>query len=1313
MPDELVSEDTKILSRDAEEIDALSVLRRIPAVLDWYPLFCVMLVIDGDEEGITAARGSLDGLREQSYPEWRAVVFVRDDGTISALLRERLLGGAYDIASLRDLVVEGGVDVASLRARLLDGFDEIAGRVEIVSSGGSATLADLVRRRAAGRPGYAILLMKGAAPGRDALLELAAASAPPGESDLIFGGAEKEWELACIGEDVLRRDGASLDDLLQLDPCTLSERCAAQASAVRRVPLPPFRQAHQEAGEGETAGEAAAEPAEGDDENLKMYIEMPQGVGEAAEIPVHSALRIEGWALARDGVASIDIEIDGRHLRTGQYGLRRDDVAAAYPDWDDAQNSGFTVSIPRRQLPGGQHTIRIVLHDNSGREQAIAFPIDVGDAAGDDLLSLRHKISQAEIALNNHILAGLEWRPTFCLLLLAGRREAVIRRVCATMATLREQAYPDWTALIVLSAHEDAATLQRELNAGFGEICGKIAIVGGFPSLAECLARQPRPGLLGVLSAGDELGCDALLEFAIASGMDRNADFFYSDELRLNPVSRAVEPYLKPQWSPDLLLSTNYIGRLWCARSELIARTGAMLDELIWPGEYDLVLRLTENARSIRHIPRVLCQRGDERIGGSPQERRALERAMARRGIIGEILTTGVPGTYRLRRKVSKAGLVSIIICTCAARGLVKKCIETLRALTAYRGFEIIIVENVPPSEAHWKEWLRANADRVIAPDEPFNWSRFNNRGAAAASGEYLLFLNDDIEIIEPDWLSALLEHGQRPEVGVVGPMLLWPDRTVQSAGLFLNSDVGRGRHAFRNLPENDPGYFGLALTQRNAIGVLGACLLTRKETFEELGRFNERHSVVNNELDYCLKAWRAGLLNVFTPYAKLIHHERASRNDLDDDYDAIGFEEQWRGIYADGDPYHHPHLSKESDHFMPEPEPLRPICAGRPLLKREAVRRILVVKLDHIGDVITAFPAIRRLKEVFPHASLRVLASRWTRPAWSLTEGVDEIIEFDFFHNRADQGIRDMTEEELQSLKRRLAPYCFDVAIDMRRHPETRHILQYTGARYLAGFDQEACFPWLDIALEFTGDPARARKRHHASDELINLVDAISASCEPQRSFGADLPPGPLPLPESIQSRLFCRRVVCIHTAAGDKLRQWPPAHFAELIDLLVEREGVNIVLIGGRGDQEIASKVLQSVRNRHAVSNLLGKITLEDLPNLLRRCALFVGNNSGPHHIAAGLGVPTIGIHSALVDAREWGPMGPRAIALRRDMECGPCYLPDPALCHRGLACLTGLRPGEVYAFCRRLLAIGFAERPEAPGVGAVRVDQRPTQM
>ncbi|MGH7093401.1 MAG: glycosyltransferase family 9 protein, partial [Stellaceae bacterium] len=186
----------------------------------------------------------------------------------------------------------------------------------------------------------------------------------------------------------------------------------------------------------------------------------------------------------------------------------------------------------------------------------------------------------------------------------------------------------------------------------------------------------------------------------------------------------------------------------------------------------------------------------------------------------------------------------------------------------------------------------------------------------------------------------------------------------------------------------------------------------------------------------------------------------------------------------------------------------------------------------------------------------------------------------------------------------------------------------------------------------------------------------------------------------------LFARPVVCLHPAAGVRIRRWPAAHFAELADLLIEGDDVNVVLVGGAGDAAIAAAVLDKVRNRDRIAVAVGKIPLADLPAFLTACALFVGNNSGPKHIAAGLGVPTVGVHAANVDPREWGPLGPVAVSVWRHVECAPCHLTSIADCDRGLACLTGLRPIDVYPACKRLLAIGRlrAVHPSMPRVVAI---------
>jgi ADP-heptose:LPS heptosyltransferase/GT2 family glycosyltransferase/tetratricopeptide (TPR) repeat protein len=1036
-----------------------------------------------------------------------------------------------------------------------------------------------------------------------------------------------------------------------------------------------------------------------DSETLKLYIERPEIADGSAELTIRCGLLIEGWALARSGVASIDLALNGDFLTSAHYGMPRLDVAKAYPNWANSEYSGFVISIPGQLLPKGHHAVHVTLRGKSGNTRQVDFRIDVAECSDD---GLKRKISQAEIDLQQRILSGLNWHPKFCLLMAIRNDKAELTRATATLASVREQAYSDWHVFIKAAPRQlqtrggEVEFLPNSVLAALEGVSDRVEILryGEAQQLTDLASRFGESVLFGLLAAGDELGKDALLEFAVTSGMYRDADFFYSDELRISPVSKAVEPFLKPQWSPDLLLSTNYVGHLWFATAELLGRTGATSEDVVLFGEYDLVLRLTEAARAIRHIPELLCSRGDQRLDCEVVERRALERALTRRGIEGEVLATCVSGTYRTKRNLACRELVSIIIPTRASRGLIHTCIESLRNITAYRNFEIICIDNIPDEEPESKRWLSANADKVMEIGGPFNWSRFNNRAVERASGEFLLFLNDDTEIIEPDWLGALVEHGQRREVGVVGPRLLYPDRRVQHAGMFLTNEVGVARHAFRNLTDQDPGYFGLALTQRNVIAVTGACLLTRREVFERIGGFEEAHHVVNNDLDFCLKAWRRNLLIVFTPHAQLIHHERGSRGTSQEDYDSNLFQQQWRATFGDGDPYHHPKLSKEVDRFWPEPEPVRLICPSGPLLKRDTIRRILIVKLDHIGDCITALPAARQLKRVFPQASLRVLAGQWAKPIWSLADEIDEVIEFDFFRAVSDQGTRGVSEAELRTLRQKLAPYHFDLAIDLRRQPDTRQVLQYTDAGLLAGFELRGQFPWLDIAVEWGEDIARKPKRHHVSDELLNLVNAIDTSCEPAPLI---LPPQPslVPLlPEPIERRLFARRVVCVHPAAGGKLRQWPADWFAELIDLLVERERVNVALVGVSDDKKLAAQILRACRHRWAVVDLVGHFKLADLANFMTRCALFVGNNSGPHHLAAGLGVPTVGIHSANIDTREWGPVGPRAIALRREMECGPCYLTNPADCHRNVSCLAGLRPRDVHLSCKRLLAIGAGD-------------------
>jgi len=1051
----------------------------------------------------------------------------------------------------------------------------------------------------------------------------------------------------------------------------------------------------------------ARQMSEEERQEFRFELDNPHLVAGAVPEPIAGRLTIEGWVLARSGVSGIDVLLDDQRLGEAHYGLARQDVGAAFPDWDNALRSGYAFHCQPRSLKNGSHTVSLIIRARNGKALTQSFRIEVRKPDGqDEGIGIRRKMSRVEADVLSDLLGDLAHRPGFSIFLKlpADVREQAVH---ATLSSLRHQAYREWR-VCVLADSEAAASMARVwLDQAGPEIALRASVVTPADSAwHEPLASQQYPGILyGILCAGDELGCDALGEFALLGGLYPDSDLLYADESRISPISQEREPFFKPDFSPDLLLSTNYIGRPWFATGQVLAATSATPASLTADGEFDLILRCTEQAVSIRHVPKLLCARGQRDLDSAAAEQTALVRAAERRGFTAEVVPSPVSGTWRVKRTATVAGKVSIIIPTCAAHGYVETCITTLRDKTAYRNFEIICIDNIPDSQLAWKIWLQRNADKIVDIPDAFNWSRFNNRAAEVAEGEFLLFLNDDIEIQRADWLDSLLEHAARPEIGIAGPQLLYPDRKVQHAGMFLTND-GVARHAFRFAAEDEPGYFGLALTQRNVVAVTGACMLMRRTTFAALGGFDEVHQITNNDLDFCLRAHRAGLLTVYTPYATLIHHELASRDRLKDVFDLTYFNATWKNLFSAGDPFFSPRLSRHSDDYRPDEEPMEVVYSGNPLFRADEIRRILVVKLDHIGDFITAIPSMRRMKELFPSARITVLAGRAARAFAMMEDAIDSFEEFEFFHARSGLGRKELTKDDYLALNERLRPYQFDLAVDLRKQPDTRDVLRYTSARFLAGFEHMAQFPFLDIAVEWEGDPSLHRKRAHVTDDMLSLVETVGKAARSQRTH-ITLPAGAAEaaianLPPDSQA-LFAKPVVAIHPGVGTVMRQWPAEHFAALIDLMVERDDVNAILIGGPDEAELADEVLASVSAKSSVISLVGKTPLRDLPGLLARCALYVGNNSGPKHIAAALGVPTIGIHSGVVDAIEWGPVGQRAVALRRSMACSPCYLARPDDCPRALACLRGLEPTLVHETARAFLARRVpTARPVGQGQG-----------
>lgn len=433
---------------------------------------------------------------------------------------------------------------------------------------------------------------------------------------------------------------------------------------------------------------------------------------------------------------------------------------------------------------------------------------------------------------------------------------------------------------------------------------------------------------IGFLDNDDELAENALYE-VIKALQEAKYNLVYSDEDKLDENGKRCEPFFKPDWSPDLLLSQNYICHFAVYRKKILDKIGGLKEGYDGSQDYDLALRFTEKTQSIKHIPSILYHW--RKIPGSAageveakpyafeSAKRALGQALKRRGIEGEVADGIWKGSYRVKRTISEEPLVSIIIPFKDQVGVLKACIDSIIKKTTYKNYEIILVNN--RSELlETLEYLKTIKENerveILEYDKPFNYSAINNFAAGKAKGEILILLNNDTEIITPDWIETMLEHAQRPEVGAVGAKLLFPNNSIQHAGVLIGIG-GIANSSFLKNDKDDHCYFGQADVIKNYSAVTGACMMVRKDIYLRLKGLNEENLAVTfNDVDFCLRLREKGYLIVYTPYAQLYHHESLSRG-YEVNLNEIKFmQRQHAGVIEQGDPYYNPNLTRERFDF-------------------------------------------------------------------------------------------------------------------------------------------------------------------------------------------------------------------------------------------------------------------------------------------------------------------------------------------------------------------------------------------------------------
>ncbi len=504
--------------------------------------------------------------------------------------------------------------------------------------------------------------------------------------------------------------------------------------------------------------------------------------------------------------------------------------------------------------------------------------------------------------------------------------------------SVENQWYDNWELCIVDDKSTNEATINYLKSLNNPKIKVKFLEENGNISKASNEAVKLSSGeYLSLLDNDDELTPNALYEMVKAINKT-DADFLYSDEDFIDTNGNCSNPHFKPDFSPDLLLSHNYITHLSCFKRELFDRVGGFRSKYDGSQDYDLFLRMSEQTNNIHHIPKVLYHwrmlesstsaNSKAKPEAIQRSKELLEETLKRRGIKAKVIPQEMDHYYRVKYEIIGNPLVSIIIPFKDKPELLETCVKSLLKFTTYQNFEVIGVSNNSEEEATFalmKELEKLDPRvKFYEYNEPFNYAKINNYAVENfAKGEHILLLNNDIEIIHEGWLEAMLEHSQRAEIGCVGAKLLYPNNTIQHAGIIIGLG-GYAGHSHKHYPKDNPGYFNRLNSIQNLSAVTAACLMVKKSIYQEVDGMDEvKFKVAYNDVDFCLRVREKGYLNLYTPFATMYHHESITRGyettpekiaRFQTEKDALF--ERHKEILTNGDPYYNPNLCHDKEDF-------------------------------------------------------------------------------------------------------------------------------------------------------------------------------------------------------------------------------------------------------------------------------------------------------------------------------------------------------------------------------------------------------------
>ena len=518
-------------------------------------------------------------------------------------------------------------------------------------------------------------------------------------------------------------------------------------------------------------------------------------------------------------------------------------------------------------------------------------------------------------------ISFLEYKPKISIIMSVYNID--LKYLKLAVESVKNQLYSNWELCIC-----DDGSKRSEIRKYLSNISNEEKIKVIFSERNEGISQASNKALslttgefVMLLDHDDELSKNACYEVVKLLNEDNGLDFIYSDEDKITTNGEHVEPFFKPDWSPDLLLSYCYPIHVSVFRKTILESIGPFRKEYDGSQDYDLILRVTEKTSKIGHIPKILYSwrqvKGsaafdvEEKKYAHIAAKNALIDAVRRRNLDANITDGKWKGTFRIRYNIIGNPKISIIIPSKEIRYL-ETCIESIIKKSTYKNFEIIVLDSSSNDKIEKFCTTHENIEHFVVDSSRFNFSRINNEGAKRSKGEYLIFLNDDTKVITSSWIECLLEHAQRKEVAVCGAKLLYKNNTVQHAGTIIGIQGYAGNYG--GFSDIDHGYFSAASVIRNCSAVTAACMMMKKSTFEMLNGFDEKLANSWQDVDLCLRALKLGKLVVYTPYPMLYHFEGSTRGKVDVSEEELSakmlFKAKNKKRFLEGDPYYNPNLS-------------------------------------------------------------------------------------------------------------------------------------------------------------------------------------------------------------------------------------------------------------------------------------------------------------------------------------------------------------------------------------------------------------------